>query len=295
VDPAVEDPSSQQEAVAWDVGLFDRKHLLSKRSAQGPPPPEESGTANAPITWVFEPESFAPLAKLTATERFGIVTDHLGTPSAMLDELGATAWSADIGVYGDLRNVVGEKQACPFRWPGQYEDEETGLYYNRFRYYDPDAGEYVSQDPIGLRAGLQFASYARDPLALVDPLGLSCVPPDPEVADAIASGRPIVVVGRSMGRVGPVADAIRAAGGDVKTYNPRNFRTTPGNIEPKDVAANRSWLKYWAKDRNALIVDIGYDPAKPGVAGPFYGVERASLYKNWASDGVDVVPFNPGF
>ncbi len=176
VDPAVEDPASQQESVAWDVGLLDRKHMLSERSAQGPPPPEESGKADAPITWVFEPESFAPLAKLTSTARFGIVTDHLGTPTAMLDEQGATAWSADIGVYGDLRNVVGEKAACPFRWPGQYEDEETGLYYNRFRYYDPEAGEYVCQDPIGLKGGLRAHKYARDPLAWLDPLGLTCGP-----------------------------------------------------------------------------------------------------------------------
>jgi RHS repeat-associated protein len=184
VDPAVEDPAAQQEAVAWDVGLFDRKHLLSKRSAQGPPPPEEAGTSNAPITWVFEPESFAPLAKLTATERFGIVTDHLGTPAAMLDEQGGTAWSAAINVYGELRNVVGEKAACPFRWPGQYEDEETGLYYNRFRYYDPDAGAYASQDPIGLVGSLRPHGYVHNPLMLVDSLGLSSGPPCGTIATA---------------------------------------------------------------------------------------------------------------
>jgi RHS repeat-associated protein len=133
-----------------------------------------TGTANAPITWVFEPESFAPLAKLTTTERFGIVTDHLGTPTAMLDEQGKHVWGADIGVYGDLRNVVGEKAACPFRWPGQYEDEETGLYYNRFRYYDPEAGGYVSQDPIRLMGGLGLHRYVADSLSNTDPFGLSC-------------------------------------------------------------------------------------------------------------------------
>ena len=127
VDPALEDPPAQQEDADLESSLIGRKFMLTKRFAQGPPP-EAFGTADAPITWVFEPKSFAPLAKLTACERFGIVTDHLGTPTAMLDERGATTWSADIGVYGDLRNVVGEKQACPFRWPGQYEDVETGMY-----------------------------------------------------------------------------------------------------------------------------------------------------------------------
>jgi RHS repeat-associated protein len=91
----------------------------------------------------------------------------------MLDERGKTAWSADIDVYGELQNVVGERGACPFRWPGQYEDEETGLYYNRFRYYDPEAGGYVSQDPIGLKGGPALYAYVTNPLAALDPLGLA--------------------------------------------------------------------------------------------------------------------------
>jgi RHS repeat-associated protein len=173
VDPqGLEDPPAQHEAADWESGLTARKFALCKRTAQGPPPPEASGTAAAPITWVFEPESFAPIAKLTATARYGIVTDHLGTPTVMLDERGKTTWSADIGVYGDLKNVTGERGACPFRWPGQYEDEETGLYYNRFRYYAPEAGAYVSQDPIGLIGGLAVYRYVRDVESTTDPLGL---------------------------------------------------------------------------------------------------------------------------
>jgi RHS repeat-associated protein len=126
------------------------------------------------VTWIFEPESFAPIAKLTGTDQHSIITDHLGTPTAMLDQSGKTLWSADISIYGELRNVVGEKQACPFRWPGQYEDAETGLYYNRFRYYDPDAGEYVSQDPIGL-AGQNptLYGYVSQPTSQYDPFGLA--------------------------------------------------------------------------------------------------------------------------
>jgi RHS repeat-associated protein len=56
---------------------------------------------------------------------------------------------------------------------GQYEDAETGLYYNRFRYYDAEAGQYTSQDPIGLAGGAALYGYVHDPLAWVDPLGLS--------------------------------------------------------------------------------------------------------------------------
>jgi RHS repeat-associated protein len=182
VDPSVAEAQGPALIEAKDAGLRQRAIDLANISPQGPPPSGLPSVADDPITWVFEPESFAPLAKLTATGRYGIVTDHLGTPTAMLDEQGQTAWSADISVFGELRNVVGEKSACPFRWPGQYEDEETGLYYNRFRYYDPEAGTYVSQDPIGLRGGLQLHGYVRDPLRAFDGLGLSpsCVPPEAE-------------------------------------------------------------------------------------------------------------------
>ena len=100
----------------------------------------EPGTAEYPITWLFEPESFAPLAKLVGDDRHAIVTDHLGAPKAMYDAAGDKVWSATIDAYGDLRDVEGTRPACPFRWPGQYEDAETGLYYNRFRYYVLEIG-----------------------------------------------------------------------------------------------------------------------------------------------------------
>ena len=61
---------------------------------------------------------------------------------------------------------------CPFRYQGQYEDRETGLYYNRFRYYSPDDGVYLSQDPIRLNGGLNLYGYVRDTNAWVDVFGL---------------------------------------------------------------------------------------------------------------------------
>ena len=59
------------------------------------------------------------------------------------------------------------------RFQGQYFDAETGLHYNRFRYYDPDCGRFVSQDPIGLRGGVNLYQYAPNPVDWIDPLGLS--------------------------------------------------------------------------------------------------------------------------
>lgn len=61
---------------------------------------------------------------------------------------------------------------CPIRFQGQWEDEETGLYYNRFRHYDPMIGQYVSPDPIGLIGGPQSQAYVNRPTSWADPLGL---------------------------------------------------------------------------------------------------------------------------
>jgi len=60
-----------------------------------------------------------------------------------------------------------------FRFQDQYEDAETGLYYNRFRYYDPLTGQYLSPDPIGLGGGLRPNAYVHNPNTHIDPLGLS--------------------------------------------------------------------------------------------------------------------------
>jgi uncharacterized protein RhaS with RHS repeats len=57
------------------------------------------------------------------------------------------------------------------------EDAETGLYYNRFRYYDPKLGGYVSQDPIGLLGGLSAFAYVHDVLSWIDALGLAQMDP----------------------------------------------------------------------------------------------------------------------
>ena len=61
----------------------------------------------------------------------------------------------------------------PIRFQGQWADEETGLYYNRHRYYDPDMGRYITSDPIGLAGGLNGYGYVGDPLVSIDALGLS--------------------------------------------------------------------------------------------------------------------------
>lgn len=148
-----------------------REAVLQPSLAQGPP----EGTLASPITWLFEPGGSSPMAKMVGEQYYSIVADHLGTPSAMFDQSGQAVWSADISIWGSLRNRIGDEAHCPFRWQGQYADVETGLYYNRYRYYDPDLGRYLSQDPIGHAGGNpNFYAYVSDPNIWIDPLGLEC-------------------------------------------------------------------------------------------------------------------------
>ena len=76
--------------------------------------------------------------------------------------------------YGKAKlNTGSSLTECPFRYQGQYEDAETGLYYNRFRYYAPEEGVYINQDPIGLNGGITLHGYVRDVNSWIDPFGLT--------------------------------------------------------------------------------------------------------------------------
>ena len=57
----------------------------------------------------------------------------------------------------------------PLRFAGQYADAETGLHYNRYRFYDPDTGHYLTPDPIGIDSGLNLYAYVTDPVNAFDP------------------------------------------------------------------------------------------------------------------------------
>ncbi len=125
------------------------------------------------ITWVFEEGGFAPVAKLVNGRSYAIITDHLGTPCEAYDTTGEKVWECELDIYGKVRKLAGSAALVPFRYEGQYDDEETGLYYNNFRYYDPATGRYISQDRIRLRSNVwNFYAYTSDVLIWTDPLGL---------------------------------------------------------------------------------------------------------------------------
>ncbi|MGS6175365.1 RHS repeat-associated core domain-containing protein, partial [Enterobacter sichuanensis] len=111
-------------------------------------------------------------------------TDLNGAPLEVTDERGAVRWSGQYGSFGEVRHqsegfsrLVNRSAMAhqPLRYAGQYADGETGLHYNLFRYYDPQVGRFIVQDPIGLNGGWNLYQYAPNPLLWIDPLGLTAL------------------------------------------------------------------------------------------------------------------------
>ncbi len=92
----------------------------------------------------------------------------------MTDSQGKIVWSVSYKAYGSLALKHVNEIENPIRFQGQYHDIETGLHYNRHRYYDPNCGQFVTQDPIGLAGGINNYQYVPNPTGWVDPLGLTC-------------------------------------------------------------------------------------------------------------------------
>ena len=74
-----------------------------------------------------------------------------------------------------MRLAPKENFRCPFKYQGQYYDPEIELCYNRFRYYHPETGRYISEDPIKLLGGFNVFAYVSDTNAWVDLLGLELI------------------------------------------------------------------------------------------------------------------------
>ena len=139
--------------------------------------------------YVYYPYSFEPLALIThrtgpdggcgdkdPTAVYFYHNDVNGAPLRLTDRTGAVVWrQAESGAWSTRYRQEG-LVSNPLRFQGQYYDEESGLHYNRYRYYEPESGRYISADPIGLKGGLNLYSYGPNPLSWIDPLGLTKAP-----------------------------------------------------------------------------------------------------------------------
>jgi RHS repeat-associated protein len=143
-------------------------------------------------TFCFEDGSFVPWAECYDTpnghggrsRRWAYhVNDPIGTPEELVDGAGQLTVELDREAWGKTHALErapgngGSPASTPLRFQGQIEDAETGLFYNRHRYYDPAAGIYLSPDPIGLEGGLRTYGYVPNPTGWIDAFGLTFARP----------------------------------------------------------------------------------------------------------------------
>ena len=122
-------------------------------------------------------------AKTPLTKIYHYHSNHLGTPQELTNQDGDVIWlSYDRAWGGSFETIykqqfidnfaITENELQPIKFQGQSLDTETGLHYNRFRYYDSDVGMFISRDPIGLLGGNNVFQYAPNPIGWIDPWGL---------------------------------------------------------------------------------------------------------------------------
>ncbi|WP_079453965.1 RHS repeat-associated core domain-containing protein [Neisseria sp. HMSC067G11] len=139
-------------------------------------------TYKGSYTYIYtDQDSYEPLAQIFDNAKDSkqylayFHNDQISIPREMTDIHGNLLWYGEYTAWGRLKKDerVYKNAHQPFRLQNQYFDEETGLHYNLMRYYEPEAGRFVNQDPIGLLGGDNLYAFAPSTQAWVDPLGLA--------------------------------------------------------------------------------------------------------------------------
>ena len=200
-------------------------------------------------TWVFE--GFVPTAKLVNGKAYSIISDHLGTPILAIDSEGNEVWNRQLDIYGRVKREIkayslGDdvRPFIPFLYQGQYYDFETKLAYNRFRYYSPETGAYISQDPIRLNGNNRnLYAYVKDSNRWVDVFGLE------------------LISGESLSDDTKVFRITDKQGGEMFKFNDRELKAiSDGKLNPIGVSLIRAEnaMNIWNKsfDKNINLNDI---------------------------------------
>src|SRR5262249_3024770 len=142
--------------------------------------PGRASIGNSATTreYVYYPQTFEPLFLIEGEgkqrEVFWYHNDPNGCPTRLTDTSGRVRWAAACTALGRVATLHVAEIRNPIRLQGQYHDEETSLHYNRYRYYDPSLGSYVSADPLGLIGGINLYGLGLNVLRWADPFGLQC-------------------------------------------------------------------------------------------------------------------------
>ncbi|GAA2215236.1 hypothetical protein GCM10009850_107030 [Nonomuraea monospora] len=246
----------------------------------------EQSTDERTTSWDWAPGSFRPLTQTERSQQwvderfYAIATDLVGTPAELVSAEGEVAWRTPHTLWGASPHPITSGADCPLRFPGQYEDVESGLHYNFLRHYDPEAGVYVAADPIGLRGGWDPHAYVRNPQVWTDPLGLSACPRE------LPAGRPPSV---SPGRLSPreAAQAREIAelrGGHFEGAPTDNFPGIDGWLDGTPVS-----LKQIEAEGPFMVLKRAGDAEKSARKEGYTGVEVYVDAKN--VPGPDLIDF----
>ena len=166
----------RQDKLAWTSTEPKRTHFVWDGSRL-----LQEYTYKGCYTYIYtDQDSYEPLAQIfdNAKDETQYLAyfhnDQVGIPREMTDIHGNLLWYGEYTAWGRLKKDerVYKDAHQPFRLQNQYFDQETGLHYNLMRYYEPEAGRFVNQDPIGLLGGENLYSFAPNANVWVDPLGL---------------------------------------------------------------------------------------------------------------------------
>jgi len=134
---------------------------------------ESDLAGNFNYEYLYKHNSRIALVVVSTGEMFYFLNDQLGTPQMLTDASNTVIWEGVYKPFGEAEVNPNSSVVCNFRFPGQYYDQETGLHYNYFRYYDPRTGRYLTPDPIGLLGGVCLYTFADlNPINYIDSFGL---------------------------------------------------------------------------------------------------------------------------
>ena len=176
----------RQDKLAWTSTDPKRTHFVWDGSRL-----LQEYTYKGSYTYIYtDQDSYEPLAQVfhnnqdEAQYLAYFHNDQIGIPREMTDVHGNLLWYGEYTAWGRLKKDerVYRNAHQPFRLQNQYFDEETGLHYNLMRYYEPEAGRFVNQDPIGLLGGENLYTFAPNAQGWVDWLGLHS---DPDLLNRI--------------------------------------------------------------------------------------------------------------